>query len=472
MAFSKKQQLGVAVESVPNTAASISGTDVLDTLEVSRSVTQNFLDREPTGGTLTRPARPTGTSECEITGRLDFKGSGTATTAPRFARILEAGLWQQLNVHKLNVSATSAAIALGDTLTGETSAAVGIVAAYAPAGSTGILYVPISGTFSAAETIDSAFRGAGVATATGTPVTTNQGLAWKPLSDIEATLELAAGAWTAADPAAGAGIVVKDAGGVVVGELYFISQSGTTLTYAHAWGSISAGNTLTSKSGAGATVTATVHATVPAITQTKGKTLSARYWRDRKTLNVIGGRCSFTAQADAGAAGTLNFTLRGSIASEVDGDKLSASGLSTTTPPRWIGPNGQRGAFFLAGIAFPVSSFSFDAGNTLARRADANATNGDAGGSVTGRSPSITAEVDQVSVQAYDLLAKLQAGTQMSVGVQLGSTAGNRLSIIVPAGQLREYGEGDKDGQATNPLTWDAVGPDLTGDNECYLCHT
>lgn len=468
MPLAKNRQLALKIESVPGTAVAPAGTDVFDLLDGGFTFTQNFLEREPSGGSLSRSAQAPGTSEGEVTGRLDLKGSGTATTLPRWARVLDVGLYERIDIDHLNVSSLTEDLVPGDQLTLATSNAVCIVMAFV--GQTGSpVSIPVvvkSGTPGGTQAITSALKGAGVATTTASPLTADQGHAYKPLSSSELTVDTTAG-WTASDPAAGKGVVVKD-GTTIVGEAFFIAQNGTVATLEMSWGTLAAGFTLHSQTSGGTAVTATI-AGVPAITQTKGKTGTARFNRAGLNVRLSGARSTFSMEAEAGAAGVVSFTVRGSCETRTDDAQLTASGLETTTPPRFIGPNGLRGAAHLDGVAVPTRRFSFEAGNDLVRRADANALEGDAGGAITGRQPTVSLQIDQPTVQAFDLHGKLRLGTTVRFGVQLGSTSGNRVAIVVPAAQITGFTDDDADGSATETVTLAPRLQDLAGNDEVYI---
>jgi hypothetical protein len=83
MGLAKAKQLALAIESVPGTAATLSGSDVIDALEVDFEFTQDFLERQPAGGSLSKGVQPPGQSSGRITARLDAKGSGSVGTAPK-----------------------------------------------------------------------------------------------------------------------------------------------------------------------------------------------------------------------------------------------------------------------------------------------------------------------------------------------------------------------------------------------------
>lgn len=469
MGLAKAKQLALAIESVPGTAATLSGSDVIDALEVDFEFTQDFLERQPAGGSLSKGVQPPGQSSGRITARLDAKGSGSVGTAPKVGRFLEAGLYERITLVTLNLGSLNDDLVPGDKLTGQTSSAVGLVCAYV-AKSVGAVSIPllvVSGTFGGTEAIDSALKGTSVGTTTASPTTASQGFAYKPLTSSQMTVELAA-AWTAADPGSGQGIVVKD-GDTVKGEAFFISQSGTTLTMEWAWGEIAAGYSLSSKSAAGAAVTASVHGTTPALTQTKGKTATAQYIRHRLRRLLTGCRASFSIEADAGAAGVVAVTLQGSVQTSADSAQLTASGAETTSPPRFIGPNGKRGSAHINGVPVPTQKVSVDAANEVARRQDANASQGDAGGAVTGRAPTASIQLDQVSVQTLDIQSLIQAGTTVRFGAQLGNTAGNRIAVFAPAAQLTAMTDDDADGNATHTVTVQPRAESIAGDDELYI---
>lgn len=469
MGLAKAKQLAFAIEAVPNTAATLTGADVIDLLEGDFEFEQDFLSREPSGGSLTTGIQPSGQSRGRITARLDLKGSGVAATAPKLGRMLEASFFERIDIDHLNVSSLTEDLVPGDQLTGGTSGATALVAAYiAQTGSA--VSVPVivtSGTFAGTEALNSALKGNGVATTTASPLTADQGHAYRPLSSTSMTVDTSAG-WSASDPGSGQGIVVKD-GETVVGEAFFISQSTNTVTMEFAWGTIAAGNTLHSKTAGGVAVSATV-AGSPNLTQLKGKTGTAQFIRHRLKRLLTGCRASFSLEAESGSAGSVSVTLQGSVQPASDSAQLVASGSEATTPPRFIAPNGKRGSAHLNGVPVPTIKVSIDAANQLVRRQDANAPEGDAGGAVTGRTPQVSWQIDQVSVNTLDPMALIRAATAQRFGFQVGNTSGNRVAVVCPAAQISGMADDDVDGNSTHTLTINPRGADLAGDNEVYVC--
>lgn len=467
MPLVRKSQIALETEAVPGTAATLAGADVVDTLSSSFSQTQELIDRQPAGGSLSKGVEAVGRGSAEIGFEVDIKGSGTATTEPNYWKAILAALYESVDVFEVNLVSLSEDLEPGDRISENGGDAEAVVVAHVSASGSpvAIPVVPIVGTWTTATAVDSALKGASIGTTGATPISASAtGLAAKPISDTETEFTTTAD-WSVATPPAGMGVVIRD-GATVVGEAFFLSDVSTTVKRVEMiWGVLAAGYTATSETSGGATTVVTLHAT-PAISTPVGAALTVQLNRDRLRRRVIGGRTTFSGTAEAGQPGRFSFTVSGQTSDPVDEARLTASGLPTTTPPRFA-----SGYIAIDGIRVPVKSFEFDAGAEVIQRADANRPNGEAGGMVTGRDPSLRITVEQTTVIGLDYWTKWTAGTTVRLGVQVGATTGNIVSFVAEAGQIAELSDGEVDGIATFDISFRLRAATLVGDDEVYLAH-
>lgn len=466
MGLVRKSQVAMATEAVPGTAVALAGADVVDTLESNRSKTQELIDRQPAGGSLSKGVEAVGRGSAEITFAVDIKGSGTATTVPNFWKAILAALYETVDVYEVNLTSLSEDLEPGDRISENGGDAVAVVVKHvAESGSAvAVPVVPIAGTWTSATQVDSVLKGAAVGTTDTTPISAAAtGKAAKPISRVVTELDTTAD-WSSGSPPAGKGITIKD-GATVKGQAYFISdESTTTKRIEMSWGTVDDGYTLESTNSGGSATTATV-ATPSNVSTVKGATLTAQLNRANRRDRIVGGISTFTASIEAGQPGRFNFTLRGQAVPPVIEDPLTATGLPTTTPPRFA-----SGYVSVDGVRLPVKSIEYDAGAETVQRADANSPNAEAGGVVTGRDPSLRVTLeDTPEAVAHD--AKWTAGTTVRLGVQIGSTPGNTIGFVAEAAQIAEDSPGDADGVATNDITFRLRAVTLAGDDEAYIVH-
>jgi hypothetical protein len=462
MPLKRKTQFAVAVEDYPGAAVSFAGTDVIDTIEPPEfSGDPELLTREPSGGTLSRSLEAVGRFTGQITAPVDLKGSGTATTAPRWSRMLLASLAEQVDVDTMALSVSLAErLEPGDVLTGGTSGARAIVVQAAAAAAIAVKVVVLSGTFATTEVLSSVDKGAAVGTTHGTTVlTAGTGLAWKPVSD-QLTQVDTTGAWSGSTPAAGKGLDIMD-GATIVGMAHFVSWSTGTLVIELAWGVLAAGYDVVDALGSSITIASPAN-----VTALTGQSVAARMNLDKLILDLTNARTTFQITAEAGGTGRIEFTVQGQPASATEGARLTASGLATTTPPRFAG-----GVMSLKGVRIPTKSVTFDAGADLQQIADANSTNGEKGGDVTGRTPTVQVTVEQGALVGLDVFALRDAGTLLSWGIQIGTAAGNSISICGASGQISAIAFGDDNGIATWDITLQLRRFTDTGDDEWFVAH-
>ena len=476
MPLSRKIQLRAGIEAVPSDPSLVlDGTNVVDALEAAWSQSVAQIDRNPVGGSLTRTASPVGRTTGEVTCALDVKGSGTALTSPDFSPLLRACYLREVAVQQLDLSAPlTRTIEPGDILTGALGAQA-VLVKHANIGDSSLVVRaedPALWNLEVGSSITSTNFGAVVATASAaTVMSVDVGIAYREVSSRVTLVETTAG-WAPGLPKEGEGVLIKDPASNLVGEAVWVSSwqgvvtPPNTLILLIYWlrGSFPAGALLSSKTNVGGDVTAT-GMTPSNVVTVIGETIKIEYDRDGYQRGLNGAYGNVTATANAGEPGRFDFTFTGQLEDASMGVPVVAIGAPTTTPPKWGGGYASFG-----GVLLPTKSFTFDAGNSIVQRADANAPNGEAGGMITDRLPTLTVDVEQTTTAAVDLFQNLKTGTVMTVGIQIGNVPGNTLSFCAPYAQLTEMSDSDQDGIATFSLTFACRGT-LAGNDEFLIAH-
>lgn len=188
-------------------------------------------------------------------------------------------------------------------------------------------------------------------------------------------------------------------------------------------------------------------------------------YRDGKRIILTGCRGNVSGNLDTGAQGKLSFSLTGHVAAETDTAMVTPSYDSTVPVPV------LSAGFSVGGYSAVISKLAFDLGNTIATPPSINATDGYAAVQITARDVTGSFDPEDALVATKDWLADLIAGTSraLTTGV-IGSTAGNRYQLSMPAIALRDVSPGDRDGVTTYDVTFGAA--ESSGDDEFSLVFT
>ena len=462
MPLTRKSQVAALIEVIPGVEQTVpapAGADVVEVLETEFTQSRSMIERQPADPSLSGVVEGIGRGDAGMRFACDLRGSGTATTAPDWTKLVLACYHRTLDVKNLVLnSGSTEAVFPGDKLSGATATAR--VAKYAAAGSTTIKVCQVTGTFTAGapgESIVSQQQGT-IGTCLTAPGAAT-GIEWAPYSERTMSGKMTAGGWDT-DPAVGEGIVFKNTVGQVIGGGWVvIADAAEICTFELGWGTVILSGTLTSSTGK----VATFHAS-PVFTNVAGPSLTMLMNRDKFRRGLIGARGNFRFEVEAGGIGRMSFEYKGRIRMPDDTAFLSGAALSTVVPPRL-----QGGYFSIDGAQVPVKSIAFDAGVTTIMRADGNSTEGDWAAEITGRDPTFTFTIDQVPLAQLDLHTKWRDGTLINIGLGMGTTAGNSMAFFAVSAQITEISDGDAEGIPTFQVTTKLRRVAAAGDDEYHL---
>ena len=349
----------------------------------------------------------------------------------------------------------------GDKLTGDSSDAEAVVLLkHAPAVSAAVNVYIVSGTFDAAETINSEYYGGSVGDLAGAAhVTASVGKVWKPTSTKSVTITTTAN-WSA-DPAVGETFTSKILG-IVEGVFQVISVAGTTTVAELVFGTMTAGAVLTSATGKTATAAGS-NQIVALLTPS----LSVLVNRSKLARTLFAAHSNFTMRSEAGGPGRLEFEVTGKAGAAADSAFITGTSFATTVAPRLAG-----GIVLLDDVAIPVKSLEFTPQNDVVMRADGNSSQGDHGAELGGRDPQSTLELDQAGLAAFDYWTKWENSTLAKLAAVFGNTPGNRLSLIARRSQISGLSDGEADQIATHSVTLNHRLEASDGDDEFLIAHT
>src|SRR5690606_24696800 len=119
----------------------------------------------------------------------------------------------------------------------------------------------------------------------------------------------------------------------------------------------------------------------------------------------------------------------------------SAPTYDSSRPPVF-----RNGRFKINRLAAAIQNFSIDFGNTLVNPPNPNAVEGFDPAQITGRNITGSMNPAETLVATRDIFADFRAGTKAIVSLSYGSTAGNRLGIVIPNALYTGETPADRDG--------------------------
>ncbi len=169
--------------------------------------------------------------------------------------------------------------------------------------------------------------------------------------------------------------------------------------------------------------------------------ITLHYWQDgkKKVIEHAVGTASFNLAA--GQFGIVSFTFKGHEGTEVDEVYPAAASYDATVPVPY-----KNAAFSIGGYAASVSAITFDLGGTLS--VPSSVSSADGYGDVHIPERDIVGSLDPLDVllATHDFVADWKAGTKMALDTGLvGSTAGNRYRVTMPAVCFRSVTQADRE---------------------------
>ena len=327
-----------------------------------------------------------------------------------------------------------------------------------------------------------------LAQATSSGAIADVGFAAYPITDPIKTITMAAGSPTAS---LAAGDVLQGATSGAIGVVETaVAIAGATIRYRASRGAFSNGETVNRLVAGVATGIGTAHASVDE-QFVDWAPLSLRPRIDGKSVTVAGCRGNVVFNLEVNRQVKMAFTFRGVLSDLTDRPLISGVQYDVSNPPLWessvIGYaiNDALGEMALAVEVTPcLSTASLDMGVQLADRKCAGAVNGLL--EVRGVDRQATGSIDPEDTLEQDAgwLTAVQGGGVYRLGMTIGGTDGNRFEIKMPGAQFTGAAEGDRDGFATQDMSFRITGGDLFdldsgatgvssigGDNELVLIY-
>ena len=178
--------------------------------------------------------------------------------------------------------------------------------------------------------------------------------------------------------------------------------------------------------------------------------LTFDYWLDKKRYQGENFAVSalsinwFTSSRDNAQVCIMSVGLTGDISSTDEVDEAAPAVPSAGNPPVF-----NDADMWLAGYAVGGSSFTFDMGISVVYAPNPNRTSGNEPAVITETRRSVALNLNEMLIATADLNAFAAAQSSKSFWAQMGSTTGNTISVVVPAGRL-EPRTPDPSGQFVN----------------------
>ena len=182
------------------------------------------------------------------------------------------------------------------------------------------------------------------------------------------------------------------------------------------------------------------------------ETLTLALINDGHWRIMYGARGAVNFEMSANRVAYANYTFTGIYYDDSDTAMLSPTYESTVPVP-------FNNCSFTLNFGAPwtdavFSALTFDMGNQVNIRENANASDGLSYAQITDRDPRGTIDLDKTLVATQDFSSHLTTPTTGSIAFDIGSAAGNTLSFSIPKMQVLSLPDGDRDGVSTYDLAF------------------
>lgn len=198
------------------------------------------------------------------------------------------------------------------------------------------------------------------------------------------------------------------------------------------------------------------------------ESVSIYYWQDGTLNKMVGCVGTVSFKMEAGKIAYANFQMVGHdpSASWFIDQALPTPAYDATVPYPVIG-----GGFTIGGTALITDKLEFAMNNEIAKNGDISSYDGFAKLEITGRDVAGSFSPEAVLKATYDHDAKIKGGTSLALATGvIGSTAGNRFAVTMPAIAYREYGPADRAGIRAYAIGFGAG--ESAGDDEVSIVFT
>ena len=217
-------------------------------------------------------------------------------------------------------------------------------------------------------------------------------------------------------------------------------------------------------SGATASITAVDDALCYRLTSDRSQhsTCQIHTYLDAKRRLARRARGTFQFDWQAGEYATVQFTLKALYETPTD-ETLPGANYSDLLPPL-----GESAGLTIAGYpsSGTIEKLGFQLGNEIVAVPDINSEHGRHSFRIKSRKPTGSIDPEAVTLGEFDPFTLWENGTKSPIHATLGSTAGERVSVVVPASQFTGVKDKERAGLDAYDLSYRATGDN---DNEFFL---
>jgi hypothetical protein len=456
MASKRLFQLIAAVEDQPGVVAD--GLIALGNAKILVSDPQitmerTTFDRQINRSSLTPLTSLEGVVEATCTFRVEMAGTSTAGAAPDWSLLLRACGLREREFATYPISSQSGnAFYSGERVSGATS------------GSGEVVHDTWNGA-TMMYAVDSAVIGNltgdnSGATATLGSKTAQQGWCWtprtRPVVVLNGTFDTGASSFAAGD------ILIGETSGAIFQVLTAETTAQSVEVYILDPGTfIFAGESLQNTSGDNVM---TLDGTGSFIDNSEVPSLSLAVIEDGPQRILKGCRGSVTFAANLGEPMFMDFSFRGLVHANTDGQLSGTPAPNAKVPPSFLeigyGVANDSPVVAPADMHEPcINSWSLAFENDVSIEKCAASTDGTRGAAMlVGRTVTGSFDPSVRPEASFPFLENMRNGTIFRQRLTLGDTAANQFHLSVPACKLTSEGGGDRDGVATRDLQFSASG--------------
>lgn len=173
------------------------------------------------------------------------------------------------------------------------------------------------------------------------------------------------------------------------------------------------------------------------------------YYQDGRLKALRGVRGNVKFMLSAQEYGHMEFEFHGHPDNDIDAGLLNPA-YATQLPPQFVGSN-----LNFASAPLAATKLEIDLSNEIIKPLDTRAANGIGEIRIGSRNPTATVDPEAVVPTANPIYTSwtTNASGALDTGV-IGSTAGNRFQITMPAAYIRDIQESERDGLRTQDITF------------------
>jgi hypothetical protein len=177
--------------------------------------------------------------------------------------------------------------------------------------------------------------------------------------------------------------------------------------------------------------------------------LDIGYYQDGRLYKLHSCRGNAKLKLENGKPGMWSFDFMGCLAANPsDAALLSSIAFQNVVPPQFMG---VTATLFSATPQF-FTNIDIDMGNKVVPRPNAMADSGISSFRLSDREVTGKIDPEANTIATFDPFSRLFAGTTGNLALTIGSTAGNIVKVTAPNVQLTKYGEGDREGLTVDDL--------------------